>query len=101
MSEDETIFHTGLLPLPYVGDLENAKAVVCMLNPGFGPSDYFAEEQSDFRSATMSNLLQSFSKELIPFFLLDRRFAWSGGYTWWRRKFQPVVEAIEHKRGNM
>jgi hypothetical protein len=97
---NDTVFHTGLLPVPYVGDLQNAQVVVCMLNPGFGPSDYFAEEQDDFREATMSNLMQCFDHDRIPFFLLDRTFAWSGGYTWWWRKFKPVIEAMKQSDEN-
>lgn len=33
-SEQPSI-HGGLLPGPYMGDLRNAKVVICLLNPGF------------------------------------------------------------------
>ena len=54
----DTRLHLGLVPLPYGGDLRSAKVFVLMLNPGLGPSDYYAEQTSrewrdllDFESA--------------------------------------------------
>lgn len=92
-SEQPSI-HGGLLPGPYMGDLRNAKVVICLLNPGFSPLDYFAEDQGEFRTELLSNLRQQNQSSEYPFFALDPRFAWTGAYAWWRRKLQPVVDAL-------
>jgi hypothetical protein len=37
---NSTAYHTGLLPMPYTGDLARAKIHLLLLNPGFRPLDY-------------------------------------------------------------
>src|SRR4051794_21540448 len=37
--------HLGLIPIPYVGDIQRAVIYVLLLNPGFSPDDYFGEER--------------------------------------------------------
>src|SRR5688500_11537382 len=59
--------HTGLLPLPYVGDLAEASIFILMLNPGLSPGDYSAEENSEFRQAHITNLKQQNINEKYPF----------------------------------
>lgn len=41
-SRDKTL-HLGLLPVPFAGDLRRADIFILLQNPGFRPSDYFAE----------------------------------------------------------
>lgn len=36
-------FHIGLLPMPYMGNLKQARVSLCALNPGLGPHDYVGE----------------------------------------------------------
>ena len=95
---DYPIVHAGLIPVPYIGDLRSAEVIICLLNPGFGPVDYFAEDHEGFRNATWANLLQQDCSRDFPFFVLDPKFAWTGAFTWWRRKLGPVIEAM--KLGN-
>ena len=42
-------FHLGLLPTPYMGDLQRATIFVLTLNPGLHPSDYFVHKQHSSR----------------------------------------------------
>jgi hypothetical protein len=89
--------HAGLVPVPYLGDLRSAEVVICLLNPGFGPVDYFAEDDEAFRKATWANLVQQDQSQDFPFFVLDPNFSWTGAFTWWWRKLQPVITEIKTK----
>jgi len=46
--------HLGLLPMPFVGNLERASIFILMLNPGVGPHDYFGEHGlTEYRDALL------------------------------------------------
>jgi hypothetical protein len=54
--------HLGLLPQPFLGDLRRASIYILGLNPGLGPSDYYAEyEVPQFKRALLLNLKQKSS----------------------------------------
>jgi hypothetical protein len=73
-----------LLPMPFVGDVENAVVSLLMLNPGLVPSDYFGEfEVKDYRNALLENLKQTAGSQLL---FLDPRFSWHGGFVYWHTK---------------
>lgn len=91
--------HLGLVPHPFCGDLRNARVYLLMLNPGYGPHDYFAElEIPDYTEAAKKNLKQTFDEDDYPFFLLNPKFAWTGGYIWWQKKFASTIEALASER---
>jgi hypothetical protein len=92
--EEKAGFHSGLLPSPYIGDLARARIVVLLLNPGFSPLDYKAEEDSKYLQAQKENLIQEFPIGRRRFFPLDARFAWTGAGEWWRKKLKPIVEVF-------
>ncbi len=84
--------HLGLIPVPFVGDVRRASVYILMLNPGFGPSDYFGEfEVPAYREALLANLKQQQTEGTVPFFCLDPQFAWSGGFRYWNGKLQGVI----------
>jgi len=61
--------HVDLLPIPFVGDLRSASVFLLMLNPGFGPHDYFGEYRiPEYAHVSSSNLtLQRLnSRHIIP-----------------------------------
>ncbi len=92
--------HLGLVPHPFCGDLKNAEVYILMLNPGYGPWDYFGEfEVPDYRKATLSNLKQQFTSDTLPFFMLDPKFAWHGAFRWWHGKFAKVIEQLAEIKG--
>jgi hypothetical protein len=91
----DTRLQLGLLPHPFCGDLKNAEIYILMLNPGYGPHDYYGEyEVPKYRQAVLANLKQIFNPDALPFFLLDPKFSWHGGFTWWHRKFAKVIEEL-------
>lgn len=93
----DKILHTGLLPLPYIGNLEKATIFVLMLNPGLSHGDYFAEYHCpEFRKAHVRNLKQDIRAD-DPFLFLDPRFAWHPGFVYWQRKFNGIIATLARK----
>jgi hypothetical protein len=96
---DDDLLHLSLLPVPYVGDLRNAKIVILLLNPGFDYCDYWAEhEMPAFRERLGRNLSQSFEGIEFPFSGLDPQFCWYSGFMWWERKLREVIQQIAKSR---
>jgi hypothetical protein len=91
----DTSLHTGLLPVPFVGDLEKASIFVLMLNPGLSAGDYFAEQyKPEFRNAHIRNLRQENGNDEYPFFCLNPQFAWHPGFGYWHKKFDKTIREI-------
>ena len=91
----DTRLQLGLLPHPFCGDLKKAEIYILLLNPGYGPTDYYGEyEVPEYRQAALANLKQTFTDGTLPFFLLDPKFSWHGGFTWWHGKFAKVIEEL-------
>lgn len=96
----DTKLHLGLIPQPFCGDILNAEIYVLMLNPGYGPQDYFAElEVPAYRKAALHNLRQNFENEEYPFYMLNPKFSWSSGFVWWHKKFGLVIDSISKNTG--
>lgn len=94
---DENKFHLDLLPLPYSGKLAHAKVFVLLLNPGFGPHDYFAEFQfRKFRQMRIDNLRQSRN---ATFDYFNPQISWHGGYAYWHDKLSGLIRAFAKKYG--
>lgn len=89
--------HTGLLPVPYVGDLKKAKVFIFLLNPGLSAADYYAEKKClEYQKVIKKNLLQEFSdKDQYPFFCLDPRFAWTPAFEYWYPRMRPLLEEVK------
>ena len=84
--------HTGLVPLPFVGDVRQAKVYFLLLNPGLSATDYHAEYAADgFRARLLGNLRQDFAGTDYPFYPLDPKFAWHSGNAFWERKLRHVA----------
>lgn len=93
-STSEHTLHTGLLPVPYRGDLQNSSVFILMLNPGLTPVDYFAEYKiKAFREALLSNIRQDNGSADYPFTSLDPTFAWQSSY--WRKKLRGIAHALQ------
>jgi hypothetical protein len=87
--------HTGLIPLPFVGDLQRAVVYVLLLNGGLSPTDYFGEFQIPaFREKLLANLRQDFSGTKYPFFPLDPEYSWHSGTAWWQKKLKHVAKRL-------
>jgi len=94
----DATLHLGLLPVPFAGDLSEADVFILLQNPGFRPSDYFAEfDDLDFVEALVANLGQSIPRSGFPFLYLDPRFSYHGGFDYWRRKLNGLLSlAMDH-----
>lgn len=84
--------HLDLLPVPFVGNLKSASVFLLMLNPGFGPHDYFGEYNvPEYRTALLNNLRQGRDNS---FMFLDPHFSWHGGFGYWHTKLQDIIAAF-------
>ena len=89
--------HLDLLPIPFVGNLKTASVFLLMLNPGFGPHDYFGEYAvPEYRSALLDNLRQTRGNSFV---FLDPRFSWHGGFDYWHTKLRNVIVAFAQNSG--
>ncbi|MBI4082468.1 MAG: hypothetical protein HY423_07645 [Candidatus Lambdaproteobacteria bacterium] len=95
---DDHRLHLSLLPIPYGGNLERAKIVILLLNPGFSYTDYWAETRvPQYRHRLKENIRQSFRGVKFPFLWLDPEFCWHSGFAWWERKLRDVLTVIAKK----
>lgn len=82
----KTAIHFELLPQPLIGDVENAKIIICSLNPGFSTDDYKADELHRYDILEQLNP-DNHNKTL--FWLTekpDNKGNLSGGAKWWQGK---------------
>lgn len=85
----------GLLPMPYCGDLRNADIIICLLNPGLSPADFYAEKQEFFHDRLVKNIKQdAVSVAQYPFMFLDPHWCWTAGYHWWSRKLDGTIAEV-------
>lgn len=97
----DTNLHLGLLPVPFVGNLEKASIFILMLNPGLSAGDYFAEQKvPEFRNALIRNLRQENTDDEFPFIFLNPDFAWHPGFEYWQKKFHNIIDEIR-KQSNV
>jgi hypothetical protein len=92
-----TMLHTGLIPLPYLGDLKNAKIYILLNNPGIGDLDYIAEDRfPELRRALTRSLRQELDPE-YPMMYLNPAFSWHGGGQYWISRFKEYISLIMSK----
>jgi len=88
--QKNNIFHLGLLPAPYSGDIENADIYILMLNPGFANIDYITQEC--FFDDIVNTLKQDINNLKYPFIGLDPKFMWTGAGVWCERKLRSIID---------
>lgn len=98
--DKDTRFHLGLLPIPYIGSLDQASVFILMLNPGLSPGDYFAEtEYRTYRECLVRNIHQDQRDEQYPFLFLNPELAWHPGFEYWESKLRGVAQGLAYARG--
>jgi hypothetical protein len=99
--KDKPIFHLGLLPSPYCGNLSSARVFILMLNPGFSPLNYFAEETSiSLKDEIIKTGRQENIDSEYPFFFLNPKFVWTGGGDYWTTKFRDILDHLYKQTNN-
>jgi len=93
-------FHSGLIPIPYSGNIQRAKIYILTLNPGFGPHDYYAESyDKSFRDARIQQLRQQKLDKDFPFMGLNPSFLWHSKY--WIKRFGDIIHIIKKQKKNV
>lgn len=91
-----TAFRNYSIPVPYVGDIENAKVFYLTGNPGYMHGDYFHTQNSkDLVQDLKNNIKQgeSLDKE-YPFMFLNPKYYFTGGYEYWIKKTRNIENAL-------
>lgn len=88
-------FHFNLLPVPYTGDIINAKVYILLLNPGFSILDYDMENNKNIRQDIINNIRQDFSKIKYPMIWLNPLYLWTGGGQWIESKLKDIIYQVE------
>lgn len=84
---------TELLPQPICGNIENAKIIICSLNPGLGNGDEYIEDASLAKSKGLPYLRDDILEQLNQdnpnnnFFWITEKAKGTSGYTYWMGKF--------------
>lgn len=86
-------FHSGLFPIPYIGDIKKATCYILMLNPGYSNNDYEEENKEYFKHCLINNLKQN-DKNPYPFFYLDPKNCNHPGYAYWKNKFKTIIDEL-------
>jgi hypothetical protein len=84
-----------------MGDLQRARIIILLTNPGVAPGDYRAEEDQAFLDAYDRNLKQDFGDYQFPFFHLDPRLHWTPAFRWWASRLQPLIELAQDNQKSM
>ena len=96
---DKKRLHLGLIPGPFMGDMEKASIYVLMNHPGIDKCDYYWEyEVPAFRRAILANLRQERLKGVLPFPCLDPQFKSHPGFKYWHRKLKNVIMELAKAR---
>ncbi|MFA7097116.1 MAG: hypothetical protein WC383_11645 [Gammaproteobacteria bacterium] len=75
-------FRLGLLPQPYMGDIENSRIVLVMLNPGFAGNEYEEHRDPISKEAILNTIYQRFDGHLSNsrYMYLNHVFSETAGY---------------------
>jgi len=74
-------FHLGLIPIPYMGNIQDSSIFILMSNPGLSNIDYHAEQYNAvYKDALKNNLRQENIDTRFPFVCLNPEFSWHAGF---------------------
>ncbi|MGI6311486.1 MAG: hypothetical protein ACOXZU_08135 [Bacteroidales bacterium] len=89
---DNFQLHTRLIPVPYSGDIRNARIYLLMINPGFHHNDYYSENHcQNYRNALINSLRQEEINDDFPFHYLNPEFCHTSGGNYWFKKFNDII----------
>lgn len=97
--KDDSAQHLGLLPIPYVGNLQRASVFILTLNPGLSPIDYYCQQHNKpFTEALIRNLCQENADDPYPFIFLNPRFSWHSGFDYWHGRLRDIAQMVARKK---
>jgi hypothetical protein len=85
-------FHLGLMPMPYLGNLREARVFLLSLNPGIGAHDYFGEHQVKEYAMELRRNLRQEEDARFPFLLPAH--SWHGGAAYWSPRLRGILNAV-------
>lgn len=86
--------HLNLLPIPYIGNLEKAKLFILSANPGVGATDYKIQDDDESYRKILRNNIRQENFDDYPFFCLNPKYAWHGGFEYWEPRFMPIINEL-------
>jgi len=90
-------FHSGLIPVPYGGDIRKAKIYILTLNPGLRPIDYYAESHDKaYRKARIRQLRQRNLDKDFPFMELNPKVSWKSKY--WTGRLGDIIQMLQEQK---
>jgi hypothetical protein len=95
-------FKNDLFPVPYIGDLRQAKIIFLMLNPGLSEGsngDYGWDNRENYRRFLKNNIQQDFSDTQYPFFYLNPEISEHPGYIYWNTRVKKLSKEISSQLG--
>jgi len=93
--------HLNLLPIPFSGDISNAKIYILLLNPGYSSSNYYEESDinNNLKNSIIKNIHQKFDKdEEYPLLWLNPNYLWTAGGQWVEKKFKPLLQYLVNEK---
>ena len=78
-------------PEPYIGDIDKARVVFLVLNPGFDEQDIHTNPKNPHWVSEIRKNLRH--EAAMPFFYLSDKLSETGGYKWWRTYLKPLHDA--------
>ena len=88
---DKANLKLDLLPQPWTGNPATARVIMLALNPGFSDEDYAELRNPDYAEQWRRALT---FETRTPFYFLDGAFANTGGYRWWFRRLQALIDEV-------
>lgn len=79
----------SLMPIPYLGNYQKASVIILCLNPGYSENN----DEKDYCNNYFfqENLKGLLMNSKIPFYALDQKVNFSGGYVWWTKIFKQLI----------
>jgi hypothetical protein len=95
IDSNPTKLHNEMIPVPYVGDILNAKIFYITLNPGYEHGDYFVNKHTNgLNDELLNNLKQESLNPEYPFFCLNPEYCHTGGYRYWDKMLKKLISKI-------
>ncbi|MBS0178607.1 MAG: hypothetical protein JSR20_07570 [Nitrospira sp.] len=93
--QNKQCLHLGLLPQPYIGNLEKARLILLGLNPGCNSGEYYYDRNENFRNALVGNIRLEWEQGGFPFIFLNPEFAWHSGFAYWTKHLKGLIETVQ------